>query len=205
MRSTTVRRGNGGSRASRYRWGALGIQCSSRCLNSLETLVGLFAVTSFGGPALDASDGVSEADPPRLTGWRSLHRESFPPLTSLSRPLTPRPGSTPERSTLGCRSAPTAPRKGCNRKRIGTPSVVFGHARFHVRGLLSSRLFGSASRHGAPVRSSPPLRVRQRARRASSELGLATVFRCAAAIRPTDFCHLFHLIDLHSRSRFSAS
>lgn len=34
MRSAkTVRRGNGGSRASRYRWGAIETQCSSRCLN----------------------------------------------------------------------------------------------------------------------------------------------------------------------------
>jgi len=54
MRSTSARRGNGGSRASRYRRGALGTQRSSRCLDSPETLAGLFAVASFGGFVLDA-------------------------------------------------------------------------------------------------------------------------------------------------------
>jgi len=59
---------------------------------------------------------------------------------------------------------------------------------------VSSRIFWFRSRHGAPVRSASSPRVRQqRARRDSYELGLATVFRCAAAIRPADFCHLFHL------------
>lgn len=79
--------------------------------------------------------------------------------------------------------------------RIGTPSVVSGHARFHVRGLHSTRIFlGSASRHGVPVRPPSSPRVRQqRAREGSFELGLATVFRRNAAIRPADFCHLFHL------------
>lgn len=207
MRSTSVRRGNGGSRASRVRRGALGAQCSSRCLDSLETLAGLFTVASFGGSALDASDGISEADPPRLTRLDEPSSRTVPtsdvPVSSKSHRA-----SAPRRNEARLDVDPPrvhpvkdVPVDESERLRSCPDTHAFTYAVCARRGS-----FGSASRHGAPVRSPSSLRVRQqRARRDSCELGLATVFRCAATIHPADFCHLFHLNDLHSRARFSAS
>lgn len=53
--------------------------------------------------------------------------------------------------------------------------------------------FWFAPMHGAPVRLLAVSRLRQQDRKTFFRLGLATVFRCAAGIRPTDFCHHFHL------------
>lgn len=41
--------------------------------------------------------------------------------------------------------------------------------------------------------SAASFRLRQQVRKTLFRLGLTTVFRCAAEIRPTDFCHHFHL------------
>jgi hypothetical protein len=82
MRSTSVRRGNGGSRASRYRWGELGTQCSSRCLKPHETLAGLFTVACFSGSAIDAPMLFRSLTIRALRAGRAFIEIAFPPLTS---------------------------------------------------------------------------------------------------------------------------
>jgi len=67
MRSSFVRRGDEGRRASRYRWGALGIQRNSRCLDFSKRWRGYSPSPASVDPPSTSSDGVSETDPPRLT------------------------------------------------------------------------------------------------------------------------------------------